>query len=235
MRRHVAQLGSVVASLALACICAPAATAADQEVTAGPGLSFTPDTVNVNAGESVTWTNAGGFHNVRFEDNSFAQPPFVSSDPWSVTRSFGTAGTFRYFCDVHRGAGMTGTVNVSAQQPTTEPAGGSPDTSAQAVSKPTPAAGQCASQRRFTIRLRGLQRASVKSARADFNGKQIPVRREVVDGLRRHTAVIDMRGLPRGAYTVAITVTTTSGRVLRGTRTYRTCAGKLTSARLPDL
>ena len=37
-----------------------------------------------------------------------------------------------------------------------------------------------------------------------------------------------MRGLPRGAYTVAITVTTTSGRVLRGIRTYRTCAGKLT-------
>ena len=85
------------------------------------------------------------------------------------------------------------------------------------------------------IRLRGIERAGVKSARVDFNGKQITVRRELVDGVRRHTALIDMRGLPRGAYTAAITVTTTSGRVLRGTRTYRTCAGKLLPARLPDL
>jgi hypothetical protein len=208
--------------------------AADQTVTAG-GLSFTPATVTVNLGESVTWTNAGGFHNVRFENNSFAQPPFASPDPWSVTRSFATAGTFRYFCDAHRAAGMTGTVNVSGPEASAEPVAGQPDTSAQTTPTTTVAAARCASQRLFTIRLRGLQRERVRSARVDFNGKQVPVRRQVVDGLRRHTALIDMRGLSRGAYTAAITVTTTSGRVLRGTRTYRTCAGKLHAAQLPDL
>jgi plastocyanin len=235
MRGHTGQLFWVVASLALPCICVPAATAADLAVNAGPGLSFSPDTLTVNQGDSVTWTNAGGVHNVRFEDNSFAQPPFVSADPWSVTRTFGTTGTFRYFCDVHRAAGMTGTVNVSAPEPTADPAAGQPDTSVQGAPKPAGDAVQCASQRRFMIRLRGIERAGVKSARVDFNGKQITVRRELVDGVRRHTALIDMRGLPRGAYTAAITVTTTSGRVLRGTRTYRTCAGKLLPARLPDL
>ena len=235
MRGRTGQLFWVVASLALPCICVPAATAADLAVTAGPGLSFSPDTVTVNQGDSVTWTNAGGVHNVRFEDNSFAQPPFVSADPWSVTRTFGTTGTFRYFCDVHRAAGMTGAVNVSAPEATAEPGAGQPDTSAQGAPKPAGGAVQCASQRRFMIRLRGIERAGVKSARVDFNGKQITVRRELVDGVRRHTALIDMRGLPRGAYTAAITVTTTSGRVLRGTRTYRTCAGKLLPARLPDL
>lgn len=235
MRRSAAQLGWFVVPLALLLAPAPGATAADQAVTAGPGLSFTPDAVTVNQDESVTWTNAGGLHNVRFEDNSFAQPPFVSTDPWSVTRSFGTAGSFRYFCDAHRALGMTGTVNVTAPESAPDPAAGQPDTSAQATPGSTTAAAQCASQRRFTIRLRGLQRVAVRSARVDFNAKQVPVRQEVVDGLRRQTALIDMRGLPRGAYTVAITVTTTGGRVLRGTRTYRTCAGKLTPAQLPDL
>jgi plastocyanin len=235
MRGRAAQPGWFVLPLTLLLAGAPGATAADQTVTVGPGLSFTPDPVSVNQGESVTWTNAGGFHNVRFEDNSFAQPPFVSPDQWSVTRSFATAGAFRYFCDLHRAAGMTGTVNVSSPGPAAEPGAGQPDTGAQAAPNSSAAAAQCTSQRRFTIRLRGLQRVGVRSARADFNGKQIPVRREVVDGLRRHTALIDMRGLPSGAYTVAISVTTKSGRVLRGTRTYRTCAGKLTSAQLPDL
>ena len=235
MRGRAAQLGWFVVPLAVVLAGAPGATAADQAVTAGPGFSFIPDTVTVNQGESVTWTNAGGFHNVRFEDNSFAQPPFVSPDRWSVTRSFGAAGTFRYFCDIHRASGMTGTVDVSGAGPAAEQVAGQPETSAQAAPKPAAAAAQCASQRRFTIRLRGLQRVEVKSARVEFNGKQVPVRREIVDGLRRHAALIDMRGLPRGAYTVAITVITTSGRVLRGTRTYRTCADKLTSAQLPDL
>lgn len=199
------------------------------------GFSFTPGEVTVSQGESVTWTNAGGFHNVRFEDNSFAQPPFVSADPWSVTRTFDTPGTFGYFCDLHRAANMIGTVNVTAAEPAVQPVAGQPDTSSQGSPKPVAAAAKCVSQRRFTIRLRGLRRVSVKSARVEFNGKQVPVGREVVDGVRRHTALIDMRGLPTGAYTVAITVTTTSGRVMRGTRTYRTCAAKLASAKLPGL
>ena len=75
----------------------------------------------------------------------------------------------------------------------------------------------------------------MRSIRIDFNGKQVKVGRQVIDGRNRHTAVIDMRSLPRGTYSVAIAVTTTSGRQLRGIRTYRTCADKLMSAKLPAL
>jgi hypothetical protein len=40
----------------------------------------------------------------------------------------------------------------------------------------------------------------------------------------RITAPIDLRGLPRGRYTVKITARTVLGRTITGTRRYRTCA-----------
>jgi hypothetical protein len=43
---------------------------------------------------------------------------------------------------------------------------------------------------------------------------------------RRHAAVVDLRGLPKGRFTVRIVVTGTDGRVLRGSRRYRTCTPK---------
>jgi plastocyanin len=233
--RRARQLRWVTAPLVALCALGTPASAADQAIDAGPGLTFTPDAVTIAQGDSVTWTNAGGFHNVHFEDDSFVQPPFVSPDPWSVTRTFDTPGSFRYFCDVHRGAGMTGTVNVSARAADAEQAPAGTGASSQATPAAGGASARCVSQRRFRIRLRGLQRLTVRAARVELNGKQLPVRREPVDGVLRHTAMVDLRGLPRGAYTVAITVTTASGRVLRGTRTYRTCAAKLPSARLPRL
>ena len=64
--------------------------AVNQTVTAsGSPNTFTPSTVTVLQAETVTWTNAGGFHNVHFDDGSFDQPadPIF---PWStgVARPF---------------------------------------------------------------------------------------------------------------------------------------------------
>jgi plastocyanin len=106
--------GVLAASLVLA---APA-SAANQTVTAhfSPTLSFTPQTVFVNTGQMVTWNNGGGVHNVHFDDNSYVQPPTAQSGNWSVNRTFPTAGTFRYYCDLHggpNGQGMAGVVQVS--------------------------------------------------------------------------------------------------------------------------
>jgi plastocyanin len=210
---------------------APSAPAANQQVTATPANTFSPQTVTVTQGDSVTWTNGGGPHNVHFDDNSFDEPPDAAFPPWTVSRTFAEPGSFTYYCEAHSFVGMTGTVNVVPVE-TAAPAG--------ATSGTAPVSGQatgtvCASKRRFTIRLRGLERMRVRSVRVEFNGNDLPVRTQVVDGRRRRTADIDMRGLPRGSYTVAITVNTVDGQVLRGTRTYRTCAGKLASARLPTL
>ncbi len=65
-------------------------------------------------GESVTWNNTDGFHNVRFEDSSFIDASDAGPPPWSVSRTFISPGTFRYFCEAHRRVGMSGTVTVQA-------------------------------------------------------------------------------------------------------------------------
>ena len=43
---------------------------------------------------------------------------------------------------------------------------------------------------------------------------------------KKVTAPVDLRGLPKGQFTVKITVTTTSGKTLTQTRKYKTCAPK---------
>ena len=43
---------------------------------------------------------------------------------------------------------------------------------------------------------------------------------------KRVTAPVDLRGLPKGRYKVEIRITTSTGRVIKGTRRYRTCVPK---------
>lgn len=93
---------------------APAARAATTvDVTVGPGNSFSPKNVTIQAGDSVRWTSAGGTHNVVADNGSF-----VSGDPgsgWTFTHTFSAAGTFAYFCELHGapgGLGMSGSVAV---------------------------------------------------------------------------------------------------------------------------
>ena len=84
---------------------------ADAFVTANSNLTFTPETVTILAGQTVNWTNAGGLHNVRADDDSFTSGA-PSSAAWSFDFQFDTPGTYDYFCEVHVGSGMTGTVIV---------------------------------------------------------------------------------------------------------------------------
>ena len=78
-------------------------------------LTFSPATVTIKAGDSVTWTNVTGIHNVMANDGSFTSGAPQSGN-WSFTRTFNTEGTFGYFCIVHGTAtvGMRGTVIVEA-------------------------------------------------------------------------------------------------------------------------
>ncbi|UXI66521.1 cupredoxin domain-containing protein [Tahibacter amnicola] len=99
------------------------ATAANHAVRVGPGLTFSPANLTVQAGDTVTFTNAGGFHNVVADDNSFrcaagcdgaGGSGAPSSNAWSATVTFNTAGTKGYFCEVHGspGVGMAGRIVV---------------------------------------------------------------------------------------------------------------------------
>jgi plastocyanin len=121
MRIHSTWIG-LLAALALS---AAPAEAANQTVVASSTV-FTPADVTVVQGDSVTWNNGGGPHNVRFDDGSFEIPADPDPTPWSVTRTFNTVGVFRYYCENHGsagGVGMAGAVYVQAAGTTPPPPG----------------------------------------------------------------------------------------------------------------
>ncbi len=120
-------------TVAFFALCATA-QAENFSVQATNANEFTPDELAVKPGDSVTFSNAGGLHNVVWVEGAFddgsqaspADPAFVwPSDP---VRTFGAEGTFSYYCEQHgtpSGAGMAGKVTVStspAPVDTTPPA-----------------------------------------------------------------------------------------------------------------
>ena len=84
-----------------------------------------------------------------------------------------------------------------------------------------PSTRRCVSRRNFRIRLREPKGTKIRRATVKVNGKLVATRKG-----RRVTAPVDLRGLPKGRFKVEIRVTTTTGRIIKGTRTYHTCAGK---------
>jgi hypothetical protein len=88
---------------------------------------------------------------------------------------------------------------------------------------------RCASRRHFTIHIkrRILRGDRVKRATVYVNGKR--VKRVRIRG--RRAIRIDLRGQPKGAFTVAVQARTTKGRRLRDVRRYHTCTKKRTKHR----
>lgn len=76
------------------------------------GLSFSPRSVTIRVGDSVTWTGLGSNHNVQTDTDPFCGDFPVAGG--TCTIRFNQAGTFNYYCFPHRGAGMVGTVIVQA-------------------------------------------------------------------------------------------------------------------------
>ena len=82
------------------------------------GMSFSPDSLTINVGDTVTWINTGGFHNINATLVTFANNPEgfgngVASAPWSFQWIFTIAGTYDYQCDPHVGLGMIGVIIVN--------------------------------------------------------------------------------------------------------------------------
>jgi plastocyanin len=97
--------GAVVAML----VAAGTAVAADQAVTIA-GFAFSPKTVTVNVGDTVTWTNNDTATHTATSAGNFDTGSIGGGASKSVT--FQTAGTFAYVCSIH--SSMTGTVVVRA-------------------------------------------------------------------------------------------------------------------------
>jgi plastocyanin len=121
-------MGAVVLVLAAAVLLfagrghdgATARAAANVTITARD-FFWSPDNVDIQVGDSVTWTNAQGFHNVVLGDSRQNQPGFPNDPSWNPPPkvTFTTPGSYTFFCEVH--PGMTGTVNVAGGEPTPTP------------------------------------------------------------------------------------------------------------------
>ena len=101
-----------VAVILMAVLAATGSTvlAADQAVDIA-GFAFSPGSVTVDVGDTVTWANADAQgHTATADDGSFDTGTIAGNTSKSVT--FATAGTFAYHCKIH--PQMTGTVVVQA-------------------------------------------------------------------------------------------------------------------------
>ena len=97
------KLRIALAAAAAAAFCAAALTAA---VAASPAavtidnFNFSPMTLTVAAGTTVTWTNHDDIpHTVRAVDGSFHSKAMDTDDSYAFT--FAKPGVYSYFCSVH--------------------------------------------------------------------------------------------------------------------------------------
>jgi plastocyanin len=111
------------------------ASAEDHRVTVGgsymdggysyPSLTFSPRSVNANVGDTITFVNGGGTHNVAADDGSFRCADGCdgsggngspSGASWSSTVTITSAMAGRsigFHCEVHGSMGMTGSIVVA--------------------------------------------------------------------------------------------------------------------------
>lgn len=125
-RRHaMARAAGLAAGLALGAVNAPGFAAETKTVKMGSDsgqLVFVPDEIKICKGDSITWVNnKGGPHNVVFDEEAI--PSGVDAAAISMEDQLGdegdtyskkldVAGTYNYYCEPHRGAGMNAQVIV---------------------------------------------------------------------------------------------------------------------------
>jgi plastocyanin len=107
--------------LVLFMVAAGGAGAADHLVVAS-GMTFTPSLVDVQVGDTVTWENQGGLHNVVAADLSFRCANGCDGQPggngnpatnaWSFTLEFNTGRDLAFACEVHAAGGMVGLLQI---------------------------------------------------------------------------------------------------------------------------
>ena len=75
-------------------------------------FTFTPQTLTVKVGTTVTWTNRDDIpHTVASSNNAFNKSGALDTDD-SYSLTFTTPGTYQYFCYIH--PRMVGSIVVEA-------------------------------------------------------------------------------------------------------------------------
>lgn len=90
-------------------VCAPG-TGAGQVQADAKDFAFTPATVSVPAGQSVTWTNGdSASHSIVLDGGQCQSEPFAGGA--TTTLQFNVAGSYPFHCGIH--PNMKGTIEVT--------------------------------------------------------------------------------------------------------------------------
>jgi plastocyanin len=93
-------LGAVVGSVLAAGVLLARAEGTPNTVTID-NFFFTPGTITVKAGTTVTWTNKDDIpHGIGSANNAFPKSKALDTDD-SYSFTFATPGTYQYFCYLH--------------------------------------------------------------------------------------------------------------------------------------
>jgi plastocyanin len=114
MNRQFRSCGLAVLAGALLLGCGDNGTGpsgSDATIQATTTLTFTPASLTVAMGKSVTFAFGSTAHTVVFDAVTGKPDDIPASSSKSVARTFNTPGDFPYHCSIH--SGMSGTVHVT--------------------------------------------------------------------------------------------------------------------------
>lgn len=81
-----------------------------------PLLTFSPASLTINAGTTVTWVWQSSGHSLDSGADCSPDSKFssggVQNAGFTLTHTFNTPGTYPFFCGVHCGSNMKGTITV---------------------------------------------------------------------------------------------------------------------------
>jgi len=173
-------------------------------------VSFATNGTGDRDGPLAAWT-------LDFGDGS----PAATGDgdpPATIAHTYATAGTFTATLTVRDKAGAQATASATTTVTTPATPRAAAALKSAAIIK-LPSAKACVSRRSLRIRLVRPKETALVSAVVLVNGRRV----KTVKGVRI-TAPVNLKGLPKGRFTVKITATTADGRKVTGLRRYRTCA-----------
>ncbi len=105
-------LGAVVGSVLAAGVLLARAEGPAAAAVSIDNFTFSPPSLTVKAGTTVTWTNRDDIpHGIASSNNAFARSKAMDTDD-SYSFTFTTPGTYQYFCYVH--PHMVGPIVVQA-------------------------------------------------------------------------------------------------------------------------
>jgi hypothetical protein len=218
------------APLPSGCVAVPGSPAGTACGAQSLACSFPPP-----AGEPANYTEGGASSALPWP-NGDRQNGYEGPTSWFSAISTDTSGGTVNFSPAIAPGGSTyfslesppsaAAIQVGKPTTTAPPATGKlpPALGPNGVIQGLPSARKCLSKRHFVIHIRRYPHVSYDLAIVFLNHRKVKTARSRAG---QFSAPIDLRGLPKGTFPVKITVITSTGGIISGTRTYHTCRSKL--------